>query len=84
MVHEAQWVWVSGRFLTSDNVVARCHRAGHHRWAIETEFLIEKRHGDHFEQAYSYHWTNLKGWHYLMKLAIFSMSSPCGPSLDRL
>jgi hypothetical protein len=37
--------------------------------AIEAEFLVEKRHGDHFEHAYSYDWTALKGWHYLMKLA---------------
>lgn len=63
------WAWVSGQRLTRDNIVARCNRAGRHRWAIEAEFLVEKRHGDHFEHAFSYHWTALKGWHYLMKLA---------------
>jgi len=67
--HRALWAWISGQRLTADNVVARCNRAGRHRWAIEAEFLVEKRHGDHFEHAYSYDWTALKGWHYLMKLA---------------
>ncbi len=35
----------------------------------QANFLVEKRHGDHFEHAFSYDWTALKGWHYLMKLA---------------
>ena len=67
--HESDWAWLSGQPLTADTVVARCNRAGRHRWAIETNFLVEKRHGDHFEHAFSYDWTALKGWHYLMKLA---------------
>ena len=67
--HETDWAWVSGRPLTAENIVARCNRAGRHRWAIEANFLVEKRHGDHFEHAFSYHWTAIKGWHYLMKLA---------------
>lgn len=60
---------MSGQPLTADTVVARCNRAGRHRWVIEANFLVEKRHGDHFEHAFSYDWTALKGWHYLMKLA---------------
>ena len=67
--HETDWAWVSGRPLTAENIVPRCNRAGRHRWAIEANFLVEKRHGDHFEHAFSYHWTAIKGWHYLMKLA---------------
>ncbi len=67
--HQTTWAWLSRRRLDADNVVARCNRAGRHRWAIEAEFLVEKRHGDHFEHAYSYDWQALKGWHYLMKLA---------------
>lgn len=67
--HRALWAWISGQRLDADNIVARCNRAGRHRWAIEAEFLIEKRYGDHFEHAYSYNWAALKGWHYLMKLA---------------
>ena len=67
--HETDWAWLSGQPLTAETVVSRCNRAGRHRWAIETNFLVEKCHGDHFEQAFSYDWTALKGWHYLMKLA---------------
>ncbi|MCY0880316.1 MAG: transposase family protein [Firmicutes bacterium] len=65
----ALWAWISSQPLSAANIVARCNRAGRHRWAIEAEFLVEKRHGDHFEHAFSYDWTALKGWHYLMKLA---------------
>jgi hypothetical protein len=65
----ALWSWISGQRLNADKIVARCNRAGRHRWAIEAEFMVEKRHGDHFEHAFSYDWTALKGWHYLMKLA---------------
>ena len=67
--HESDWAWLSGQPLTADTVVARCNRAGHHRWAIETNFLVEKWHGDHFEHTFAYDWTALKVWHYLMKLA---------------
>lgn len=69
VAHQTTWAWVSGQPLTLDHIVARCNRAGRHRWAIEAEFLVEKRHGDHYEHAYSYDWQALKGWHYLMKLA---------------
>jgi len=81
----ALWAWISGRRLDPDHIVARCNRAGRHRWAIEAEFLIEKRYGDHFEHAYSYDWTALKGWHYLMKLAhllnVFTLWSQVGSDL---
>lgn len=32
---------------------------------------IEGIHGDHYEHAFSYDWTSLKGWHYLMRIAHF-------------
>lgn len=67
--HRALWSWISGQRLNADNMAGRCNRAARHRWAIEAEFLVEKRHGDHFEHAFSYDWQALKGWHYLMKLA---------------
>ncbi len=67
--HNTDWAWLSGQPLTAQTIVSRCNRAGRHRWAIEANFLVEKRHGDHFEHPFSYDWTALKGWHYLMKLA---------------
>ncbi len=83
--HRALWAWISGQPLNADNIQDRCNRAGRHRWAIETEFLVEKRYGDHFEHAFSYDWQALKGWHYLMKLAhllnVLTLWSPVGSDL---
>jgi hypothetical protein len=67
--HPALWAWLSSQPLNANNVIAHCNRAGRHRWAIEAEFFVDKRHGDHFEQAFSYEWTALKSWHSLMQLA---------------
>ncbi len=63
------WAWLSERPLTVDNVVARCNRGARHRWDIESTFLVQKRHGGHYEHAFSYDWQAMKGWHSLMKLA---------------
>ena len=67
--HETDWAWVSGRPRTAENIVPRCNRAGRHRGAIEATFLVETRHGDHFEPAFSDHGTALQGWHDLMTRA---------------
>jgi hypothetical protein len=67
--HDTDWVWVSRRPLTAENIVTRCNRAGRHRWAIEPSFLVEKRHDDHCAHAFPFHWAAIKGWRYLMKLA---------------
>ena len=65
----SRWAWISRRPLTKDNVIARCNRAGRNRWKIESNILVLKQYGDHYEHAYSYDWAALQGWHYLMKLA---------------
>ncbi len=87
IAHTSHWAWISAIPLTEDNIIARCNRAGRHRWAIETEYLVEKRHGDHFEHAFSYHWQAMKGWHYLMKIAHFlnllTLETPTGGALRR-
>jgi hypothetical protein len=67
--NEATWAWVSGTPLTRKNVINRCNRAARHRWGIEENFLIEKRHGYNYEHPFSYNWNALKGWHALMRLA---------------
>ncbi|MFZ5688884.1 MAG: transposase family protein [Bacillota bacterium] len=66
---QATWAWVSGTPLTRKNVINRCNRAARHRWGIEENFLIEKRHGYNYEHPFSYDWNALKGWHALMRLA---------------
>ncbi|MBC7342452.1 MAG: transposase family protein [Clostridia bacterium] len=66
---QATWAWVSGTPVTRKNVINRCNRAARHRWGIEENFLIEKRHGYNYEHPFSYDWNALKGWHALMRLA---------------
>lgn len=65
----ATWAWVSGKPITKDNVIARCNRAGRHRWGIEENFLTEKTRGYSYEHAFSRDWNALKGWHALMRIA---------------
>ncbi|MDA8206319.1 MAG: hypothetical protein M0Z36_09625 [Thermaerobacter sp.] len=47
---------------------------------------MEKRHGDHFEHAYSYDWQALKNWHRLMQLAhllnVLTLWSAIGETLQ--
>lgn len=68
-VKHGRWAWISAQPITPPNVLARCNRAGRHRWDIESNLLVEKRWGYHYEHAYAYDWTAMKGWHYCMKLA---------------
>ena len=51
------------------NIHARCNLAARHRWGIEANILIEKRHGYQYEHCFSYDWNAMKGYHYLMHLA---------------
>jgi hypothetical protein len=61
-------VWISSEPLTRENVHERCNLGGRHRWAIESNILVEKRHGYQYEHCFSYNWNAMKGYHYLMRL----------------
>lgn len=65
---EANWVWVSSRPLTQQNVMERCNRAARHRWDIEESILQEKHHGYQYEHAFSLNWSAMKNWHVMMHL----------------
>jgi hypothetical protein len=65
----ARHVWLSSEPLNRANVHERCNLGARHRWAIESSFLVEKRHGYHYEHCFSYDWQAMKGYHYLMRLA---------------
>ena len=65
----SRWAWISRHPLSQDNVIARCNQAGRNRWKIESNILVQKQYGDHYEHAYSYDWTAMQAWHYCMKLA---------------
>lgn len=60
--------WISSEPLSKGNVHYRCNLAARHRWAIENQILVEKRHGYEYEHCFSYNWNAMKGFHYLMRL----------------
>ena len=62
-------VWLSSCPLSKHNVHRRCNLAARHRWAIESEILVEKRCGYFYEHCFSFSWTAMKGYHYLMRIA---------------
>lgn len=64
-----RYAWISGQPLTSGNVHQRCNLAARYRWTIENGFLTEKHQGYQYEHIFSYNWTAMKGYHYLMRLA---------------
>lgn len=60
--------WLSSQPLSRENVHERCNLGARHRWGIENNFLVEKRHGYHYEHGFSRHWNALRGYHFLMRL----------------
>jgi hypothetical protein len=61
--------WISSEPLHRGNIHERCNLGARHRWAIETGFLVEKRHGYQYEHTFSFNWNAMKGYHLLMRLA---------------
>ena len=62
--------WLSSKRLSQKNVHERCNLGARHRWGIENGFLVEKHQGYEFEHCYSFNWVAMKGYHYLMRLAV--------------
>ena len=60
--------WISSEPLNYSNVHERCNLIARHRWAIESNILVEKQHGYQYEHLFSENWTALKGYHFLMRL----------------
>ena len=60
--------WISSHPLNRDNVHERCNLIARHRWAIESNILVEKHHGYQYEHCFSENWTAMKGYHFLMRL----------------
>jgi hypothetical protein len=60
--------WISSHALNRDNLHERCNLGARHRWAIESNILVEKQHGYQYEHCFSYNWEAMRGYHYLMRL----------------
>jgi len=83
IIRTSRHAWISSKPLTEDNVHDRCNLLARHRWGIETNILIEKRHGYQYEHCFSYNWNAMKGYHYLMRLAhLFNVLSEYSESLS--
>ena len=69
VVKTARHVWLSDQPLHRHNVHERCNLGARHRWGIEEELLVEKHQGYQYEHCFSYDWSTMRGYHYLMRLA---------------
>lgn len=61
-------VWLSSAPLNHFNLHERCNLGARARWCIETSILVQKHHGYRYEHCFSYNWSAMKGYHYLMRL----------------
>ena len=77
--------WLSSQPLSKGNVHDRCNLGARHRWGIESEFLVEKRHGYQYEHCFSHNWNGMRGYHYLMRLGhLFNILAEYSESLAKL
>ena len=60
--------WLSSKPLSRQNVHERCNLGARHRWGIEEELLVEKRHGYQYEHCFCEDWNAMRGYHYLMRI----------------
>jgi hypothetical protein len=61
-------VWISSEPLNRGNVHPRCNLGARHRWAIESQNLVEKHHGYQYEHCFSENWNAMRGYHFLMHI----------------
>lgn len=69
--HNSRHAWVSSQPLSRITLHERCNLGARHRWGIESNILVEKHQGYHYEHCFAYNWTAMKGYHYLMRLGHF-------------
>ncbi len=62
--------WISNVPLNKDNVHPRCNLAARRRWNIENQIQDEKCRGYNYSHCYSCNWKAMKGFHFLMNIAV--------------
>jgi hypothetical protein len=81
----ARHAWISSKPLDRWNLHERCNLGARPRWGIESEILVDKRHGYHYEHAFSYNWNAMKGYHYLMRLGhMINVLAQCSERLVKI
>ena len=85
IIKTSRHAWLSSQPLSKRNVHERCNLGGRHRWGIESELLVEKRHGYQYEHCFSHNWNGMRGYHYLMRLGhLFNVLAEYSESLAKL
>ncbi len=62
--------WISNLPLDAHNLHARCNLAARRRWNIENQIQDEKCNGYNYSHCYAYNWNAMKGFHFLMNIAV--------------
>jgi hypothetical protein len=62
--------WISNLPLDMFNLHARCNLAARRRWNIEKQIQTEKCNGYNYSHCYAYNWNAMKGFHFLMNIAV--------------
>ena len=62
--------WISSVPLDFYNLHARCNLAARRRWNIENQIRDEKCNGYNYGYCYPYDWNAMKGFHFLMNIAV--------------
>jgi hypothetical protein len=68
---KSEYAWLSSKCLSKDNVFKLCTTIARSRWRIENSFRVAKHNGYNYSHCYSYDWNTMKGFHFLMKFAVF-------------
>jgi hypothetical protein len=76
--------WISSMPLDVYNLHARCNLAARRRWNIENQIQEEKCRGYNYSHCYAYNWNAMKGFHFLMNIAVAmnELARNCEPLFD--
>jgi hypothetical protein len=70
ITRSSRFAWLSKHPLTPSTVADRCQFGGRLRWGIETEFLVEKHRGYHYEHAYAFTTQAMGGYHSFLRIGL--------------
>ena len=62
--------WISSMPLDAYNLHARCNLAARRRWNMENQIQDEKCNGYNYSHCYACNWNAMKGFHFLMNIAV--------------
>lgn len=66
--HYSRHSWISSMEFSLANAHELCNLGARKKELIEDSINTEKNRGYHYKHAFSYHWSAMQGFHYLMRL----------------